>query len=449
MGINLRNLPELGVGLLTSPRPLRSSLKIASASIFREYEWFSFSKSDLSLYTGWFEHSFSARYVSKDDRRVLERILELHLLLLSDQGAHHRVSSELVSLISQRGLLRTLNSFDIFTLSRAFQNIGLFVASGKLDEIGKTRFQQELAGLGRLRRNYGLAQLAIQRGDASAALVAGRALSQIKITSRVPKIAVLLRYIQVWTGQQLVGSTDFAGQGNQKFSEIVRGKKVLALGPGPMASSDGFDSSECLVARVMAPGPSHQAVIGEVGPERTDLIFGNKHTTRWLQDLPLDRMEKLLDGFLSFTSTTSVSKVTEGSAGILVRVAENPGPCLIYGKANSGSILLFDLLVHGTDSVYLKGFTFFLGAETYRPDQRRYYESTGRTSSANMKRNEDQRFEACHTLGSHGPLENRRIIKNLFDARRLAGDAKFRNAMLLSDKEYLECLDRDFGVRGL
>ena len=129
-----------------------------------------------------------------------------------------------------------------------------------------------------------------------------------------------------------------------------------------------------------------------------------------------------------------------------MRVAGQSKSLFLRGKANAGTILLLDLLAAEPGSIFTQGFTFFIGDAAYRTDQQRFFPAHNRSLDQNMKKFDDLDFEVCRIIAAHNPLQNRRLVKNLWEASKLDGDRFFESSLQLSDEDYQAEMDKKYGA---
>lgn len=235
----------------------------------------------------------------------------------------------------------------------------------------------------------------------------------------------------------------------EKFLHICRnprliksaGASVTVIGPGPVGELGPFFNSNSPICRVVMPGVTNWSN-DDIVDGRVTFGYLNGHSTEWLTRLSQEERDSIVRSFEGLR----IKKMTEWEhAYSSVRQVRRMHDLFLTGSPNMVPTIIMDLLTEGTEHVYVTGTSFFVGAEPYRPSERREFYEVSKVSDSFGAINNGT-FERCYSHSSHDQIVNRGIIRLLYDAGYVSGDSLFVSALLMSDAEYLLELENSYGA---
>lgn len=221
----------------------------------------------------------------------------------------------------------------------------------------------------------------------------------------------------------------------------VADNDVTIIGPGPIGNLGPDFALDLPVCRVVMPGVTSWSD-GDIVKGRVDFAYLNGDTTEWVSSLGKADRASLVSSF----KEVRIKQQTfwEGDHAHVSQVYRIKD-LFLTGEPNMVPTIIVDQLMRGASRAFVTGTTFFIGAEPYRSSERRHFPKidSGSDSHGAVDR---ESFERCYSHASHDQIVNRAIIRHLFEAGRVTGDDKFKNALLMGDREYLDQLEADYGA---
>jgi hypothetical protein len=229
----------------------------------------------------------------------------------------------------------------------------------------------------------------------------------------------------------------------EEIARSAGGRGVLVYGPGPTHRLPETCRGDALVVRVMMPEVYAWDGASDLVGGRSDIAYMNYEAQQWLSGLDPDRRDDVLARF-GFLVCKKTDAFIEGFAPGNMRLARSAEALFLSGSENTVPAIVFDLLSFMDEDITVVGTTFFASDVAYRDDSRRLRPKLGVTVDSQGRTGRP--LERCAMLANHNALENRSIVRNLFLAGRVRGDADFTEVIGWSDRSYLEHLDAIYGV---
>jgi len=212
-------------------------------------------------------------------------------------------------------------------------------------------------------------------------------------------------------------------------------------GPGPKNAADGGPLiTELVRSEVLMPrAPDSQRAEQVMGPKGA-IGYANGMTMDWLRKLDDASRHEVLKDYRELRA----KKVDDWALSQLgVTKAIDIRPLYLHGSPNMIPIMTIDLLFRDSSRVYVTGTSFFVGANPYRAEYRRYLPENARLSDEFGGTGKE--FERCHAISSHDQIINRALMRNLVDAGWVDGDDIFTTIISLGNPDYLAALDHYYG----
>jgi hypothetical protein len=217
------------------------------------------------------------------------------------------------------------------------------------------------------------------------------------------------------------------------------------IGPAPAILTDSdvttLKGSE-IVIRILMPGSTTWDDPCDPVNGRTNTVYANGQTTRWLTGLPPRERDSLVSRFDELVVKHMDPWVSQAPN---VRIASRISDLYLCGNPNMAQIVAFDRLTGRDRHLFVSGVSFFLGSTAYREDQRREFQDSrvvsDRTGSTGRV------FERCSAIASHDQTINRALLRRLVDSGVASGSHEFMSALMLDDMSYCIELDYSYGHR--
>lgn len=322
------------------------------------------------------------------------------------------------------------------------QSVGLFSISLEFHRRGLTRFEKEVENFWGLRKSLGLAQVAIHTGNLRLGSQCLSQLSRSVLGKNIGSVQAVSKYLTTWVGDIGGGNSGFVDKANSDFSDLVRGKNIYLYGPaeGPEVSGPS-DSDSVAVGMLRATGKlGFSSGIPCLGG--STLVYANHETEVYFGRLEDNELKELLGEFSAVVFKSTIPSDLQRHTDTLIRMSDPDWRSLfLYGHPNMAPLIVNDLLSFSPSTLFVSGVDFYLGM--YQKDLKRYdYENGILTTQSGAG---GKHFEMCASIGQHSPIENRNIIRNLYNSNRIGGNERFEQSLMLSDEAYLEALEEKFG----
>lgn len=274
---------------------------------------------------------------------------------------------------------------------------------------------------------------------------AQRSLTELQGTrlnaSQVTRVRRYATYFEMWqsSSPHPDNSDDISS-----FSEAVRSSKILIYGPGETSPESLRNRDFDLVVRTCG--------LGKYVFDSPDDLVGNKTDIAYVNPEVFDVGSPALQAEAVRALSRYRFAVTKRTAVAMLpnnRVSTNLGPLFLRGHPHKGTQIILDLLFHRPRELYVIGMNFFLAKNAYRQDslgvnaltvendpQRRTHDRSG---------SEGGLFDLNWQYASHNLRENFGLVRNLYGAGLVTGDAAFSRVMELTVEEYLAELDSVVG----
>jgi hypothetical protein len=231
------------------------------------------------------------------------------------------------------------------------------------------------------------------------------------------------------------------------FSEIARshffsaisGKNLLIYGPGEV-DGELFDAERFeIVARTCGLGKYVFDSPADLVSNKTDVVYVNPEVFD-LGDayLRAEAVQSLTQYAFVVTKRKGVEELPNN------RVAVNVGALFLRGHPHKGTQMILDLLDHNPRELHVIGMSFFLARRAYRDDAlglNALALQQGGEQKHDPSGSEGGRYDLNWQYASHNLRENFGLVRNLYSAGKITGDAKFSSVMSYSIDEYLAELD--------
>lgn len=311
---------------------------------------------------------------------------------------------------------------DALAMRRFLGSVGLFSASEQLlmraVQAVLSSTSEELSA----RDVHRCARAVIVAGDTERA---STVLQRLRCLPENSSSNCLIAYFELWL------------HGARAASEAV------LIGPAPTTLTDSdvttLMGSE-IVMRILMPGSITWDDPCDPVSGRTNTVYANGQTTRWLAGLPPKERDSLLSRFDEVVVKHTDPWVSQAPN---VRVAPRISDLYLCGNPNMAQLVAYDRLTARDRHLFVSGVSFFLGSTAYREDQRREFQDSGvvsdRTGSTGRV------FERCRAIASHDQTSNRALLRNLLNSGLVSGSREFTDALKLDDPSYCDQLDRSYG----
>lgn len=366
---------------------------------------------------------------------------ELLSLWFEGRVSHTTVSDEMMSFAEGMDVSRAPRS-QLETLERLCQNVGLHRASGAFALKVRERIMWEAGHFkvpAAVERDL---VSSIHWGDLERAKLKLDVLQSSRLNPRqVGRLETYQSYIKLWASSPRY--TGHPGPPSLFYSK-VQGKKVLVYGPGETSSTALVPGSFDLVARTCGYGKYVFDSPDDLVNNKTDVVYVNPEV---FEIGGPDHRSQALEQLSKYEFVVTKRSEVPGLANN--RTSTNISPLFIRGHPHKGTQMILDLLVHQPQDLWVIGMSFFLARNAYRPDSvginafTRGGESGRETH--NLTGSEGGPFDLNWQYASHNLRENFSLIRNLFRAGAVSGDAFFSRVMLLSIDDYLRELDEVVG----
>lgn len=358
-------------------------------------------------------------------------------------NSHERTTSSILDISRGPGFGASWNSSLFFLASKSLQQLGLFAGSSELYIKGLEALKREMKYSDNPRRTIGLLKLAIHEGDVEQSMALANSIRGFRPRSIL--VTLLVEYVDLWSRRAPHGFLSKGSEENSAFSSLVQGRPCLVFGPGHFSEYSEDDFRDFLVARVVFLGKLGITSLGS-SEKKTHLAYINGINSKRLAASDDRIVEDFLSRFGAHVYRQGVGGDVLASKANIAR-AMPPNPSVLSGSTNMGVSMIVDILSFQPSHLFVKGITFYLGSSGYREDEERsVYSDSHRPGLKSLGPAE---FKQCNAIGGHNLVENRQLIKNLFNTGAIDGDELFRDALMLSDSDYLLALDRLYGKNRL
>ena len=244
-------------------------------------------------------------------------------------------------------------------------------------------------------------------------------------------------YFQLWQSS----SPNPANSGvNSPFSDVVGSSKILIYGPGGTSPESLGTRDFDLVVRTCGLGKYVFDSPDDLLGNKTDIVYVNPEVfqigSSAMQDEALQALSRYT---FAVTKRTGIAMLPNN------RVATNLGPLFLRGHPHKGTQIILDLLFHQPRELHVIGMNFFLAKNAYRKDSLGVNALTVGSDSQlpthDLSGSEGGPFDLNWQYASHNLRENFGLVRNLYGAGLVTGDAVFSRVMDLTVEEYLAELD--------
>jgi hypothetical protein len=286
---------------------------------------------------------------------------------------------------------------------------------------------------------------AVHWGDLTAAETVLQRLRSHRLNSRQrSRFERYEAYFRTWAGMDQLPLSEIA---KSQFFSAISGKSLLIYGPGEV-DGELFDAERFeIVARTCGPGKCVFDSQDDLVSNKTDVVYVNP------EDFDLGEALLRADRVHSLSQYAFVVTKRKGVEGLSNnRVAVNVGALFLRGHPNKGTQMILDLLVHNPRELHVIGMSFFLAHNAYREDARPLNTlvlQSGGEQKSDLSGSEGGRYDLNWQYASHNLRENFGLVRNLYSAGKITGDAKFSSVMSYSIDEYLAELDAVAGTSRL
>ena len=248
-------------------------------------------------------------------------------------------------------------------------------------------------------------------------------------------------YFQLWQSS----SPKPANSGvNSPFSDVVGSSKILIYGPGGTSPESLGTRDFDLVVRTCGLGKYVFDSPDDLLGNKTDIVYVNPEVfqigSSAMQDEALQALSRYT---FAVTKRTGIAMLPNN------RVATNLGPLFLRGHPHKGTQIILDLLFHQPRELHVIGMNFFLAKNAYRKDSLGVNALTVGSDSQHpyhdLSGSEGGPFDLNWQYASHNLRENFGLVRNLYGAGLVTGDAVFSRVMELTVEEYLAELDSIVG----
>jgi hypothetical protein len=340
------------------------------------------------------------------------------------ESTHESVSAVVSEVLASPATRSGFLIHDALAMRRFLGSVGLFSASEQLLVHAVQAVLSSTSEQLSARDVHRFARAVIVAGDTERA---GTVLQRLRLLPDRAAPNCLIAYFELWL-----------------HGERAAPESVL-IGPAPAALTDSdvttLMGSE-IVMRILMPGSTTWDDPCDPVNGRTNTVYANGQTTRWLTGLPPRKRDSLLSRFDEVVVKHMDPWVSQAPN---VRVASRISDLYLCGNPNMAQIVAFDRLTGRDRHLFVSGVSFFLGTKAYRKDQRREFQDSGvvsdRTGSTGRV------FERCSAIASHDQTTNRALLRNLLESGTVSGSHEFRRALILDDMSYCLELDYSYGHR--
>lgn len=341
-----------------------------------------------------------------------------------DETTHESVSAVVSEVLASPATRSHFVVQDALAMRRFLGSVGLFSASEQLLVHAVQAVLSSTSDELSARDVHRFARAVIVAGDTERA---GTVLQKLRCLPESASSNCLIAYFELWL------------HGERAAPEAV------LIGPAPATLTDS-DVTTLMgsenVMRILMPGSTTWDDPCDAVNGRTNTVYANGQTTRWLTGLPPRERDSLVSRFDEVVVKHMDPWVPQAPN---VRIASRISDLYLCGNPNMAQIVAFDRLTGRDRHLFVSGVSFFLGTTAYREDQRREFQDSGvvsdRTGSTGRV------FERCSSIASHDQTMNRALLRRLVVSGVVSGSAEFMSALMLDDMSYCIELDYSYGKR--
>jgi len=344
------------------------------------------------------------------------------LVARATQNLSHAESTRVLSEISKSIEPGVDLAETYFAFARAARGVGLFEGSYGFTQLAYNHIESAGTSSITLRDKLRAITTAIHSGDLDVALERWEMVQSWDVPDGTTgqTFSVLAEYFSVVRGES--GGQE-QSEVDERWKETLRGRRVLLSGPAPEADEEDTYQDADFVAQIFR-GDATLSAPSE--PRANHILYANGPWTSMIAQFEEASLIEALSMYRFFVLKGGAQHTPLPNArSTAIRYSR----LFPSGHPNLIPLICIDLLRAGIGSLFVTGVNFYASQNPYRVADTRTL----------------ARFHMCTSIGSHNPLENRAIVKNLVDRGLVDGDAQFRNVLAIGNAEYLRLLDDYYG----
>lgn len=332
----------------------------------------------------------------------------------------------------------------LLDLARVLMSVGLFRASLDCQKLAWTLLDIEATAKPDFFTRLNHVQSLIYRGQIDCAR---RALGELRNKRPYQPVAgavnFLSWYLELCFSGEPEKSRSFIDEPiPSRWESEVKNRDVLVYGPGQVqklpALNKGF-----LVSRIMGPGVFQWNSKDDLVNNKTDIVYSIKENIQRAQAAGDSEVLRALEKY-----DWLCVKKTDILRSRNSRAVNTFSPLFSRGHPQMVPLAVLDLLHAGSRPVVI-GSDFFSYPVSYRPSDQRFALTGERDGAARLQSVEGSdggSFDRTSLMASHQIIENWTVIKNMFQAGLLRGDARFSAVMTLNAEKLFDIYDVNLGA---